>query len=756
MSAPKPPVELTGHCSVIHENKLYVYTPTAFLSLPLKEGAKWSPLKRGVSTTGAACFKGGVDGNADDPAFYVVGGKSDEDDYSGVQRYSFSGEEWTTIHPTTQDMKNRTHHAAIYLIESSSILIFAGSQNDDPNPSTQTFLMSAAPPYNIRSDDSNVPPTIDPILLPWNTDKAVMVGGGPDNTDVFTFSAGDRWKDAGTSLVEPLGALSGVKCALVSGADGSKVLEIFDMTVSPNEVRRYALALPDGSPAPPGQEVGASSSKNPKYLRYKRDVTLDNYPAFDDTFVPKSTRDGFSLAQDSNDFVVISGGDSENPVIVFDQAKNKWKDTSDIFGDSALKLSLSSSQTATSTSTTSRGSTTTTSSVSTSSTSSMEATITSSTLPASSSTAPGSDSSAIPTSTSTDAAEGGSSNNQTLTIIGATLGAVLGFAALLIIILLLLGWKKRRNNRNKAGESRGVGDKDRLSFQDQGMEPLTRAVQPMGRGAVPSADSWIIVSDQAEGKLKPPPAAYAGSSEKGRSPLSKEVMTQGDSHSTNNILTPGQPTADDKERGGRLTDEGWSKYFQGDNETMGGRTNSLRSSLSSEGSKSDYRNSVWPHSSAEVPPLNLGRLEQTGPLGKVSSGSPSAEHPPPWDSTLAAQQGMSAKILNGDTNSMSSDDYDMNKQSAQQAPGRFPFQHDGPDTASKSYIFKEPRVPSSNYSNSVYQPANDFNSLAPPGKFTERPVTQWPSDAVAGNSEESPNRAVISSDVSWLNLGNKK
>ncbi|TVY62365.1 hypothetical protein Focb16_v004363 [Fusarium oxysporum f. sp. cubense] len=53
MSWPKPPTSLHNSCSVIYENILYSFTPEAFLSLSLEEGAKWKKLEMGERVSGA-------------------------------------------------------------------------------------------------------------------------------------------------------------------------------------------------------------------------------------------------------------------------------------------------------------------------------------------------------------------------------------------------------------------------------------------------------------------------------------------------------------------------------------------------------------------------------------------------------------------------------------------------------------------------------------------------------------------------------
>ena len=64
-----------------------------------------------------------------------------------------------------------------------------------------------------------------------------------------------------------------------------------------------------------------------------------------------------------------------------------------------------------------------------------------------------------------------------LTVLGATLGAIFGIAALLIILLLLLRWKRER--RKRAGKG-GYVEKDRLSFADRGAEFMSEAGGAVG------------------------------------------------------------------------------------------------------------------------------------------------------------------------------------------------------------------------------------------------------------------------------------
>ncbi|KKZ67261.1 hypothetical protein EMCG_07066 [[Emmonsia] crescens] len=712
MSLPKPPVELSGHCSVVHDDVLYIYTRDAFLSLPLKLNGEWSKLPMGVPVSEAACTLGGVDGNPNDPGIYVVGGKSDSPDYSGVQLYSFKAKKWRTLqlHDNNLDIKNRIHHDAIYLTASSSLLVFAGNQDGNTHPSTQTFLIPAAPPHVVGSFSAPVDPAVDPLLLPWREDSAFMVGGGPANTKTFTFSKAEGWRDTGVTLTQPLPAKSKAQCAMLSGADGSRVLEIFDVSRSPNLVSRYVILRAGGVVAGPGEQIGGSATRPAK--RQRRDVILADFPKYDNENVPTSTLDDFALSQDGNGLVVISGRDDDHPVRIFDQSQNSWVDTTQLFLGDNRKL------------------------------------ISSTGIPTSTSTLPSSSASIEPTPSSTGAPElvPGAGNKRTLTIVGATLGAILGVAAILILILLFIGWRKRRNRYMNRGKDGYKEDKDRLSFQDQGMEPLTRSIEPMARGPVPSTNSWAIMSGQGDDQqsksitpMRPSPALGAPEMETGRSPL-RQIQTV-DLPSKNTISLPGD---EDATRGDRRTDEGWSKYFQGDNETNLARDTSARSSAASQMTTSDYRNSDWPTISTNVAPLKVTQLGNSQPIGRVVSSSPTTENTPRLGESLVMQQGLKAKISSGDSISIASDDYEDDRYSSG-VPASI---HDHSTWSSTGgHNFMDERVASSNYSGSLYQSAAFTNQVK-----AERPLTLWPSNAPESSSTQDRSKGQNNSDMSWLNL----
>ncbi|KAI9683518.1 MAG: hypothetical protein M1822_006058 [Bathelium mastoideum] len=428
MTTPQPPVELQGHCSVVDRETLYTYQSNAFQSLPLKEGASWTALPMGVSVEGAVCVRAVPNGDETQAALYIVGGTATDSKYSGLQRYTFSTKRWETITPVTTVTQNRQCHGAAYLNSTSSILVYGGSQQQSSGPSSsQTFSISIEPPYNVLAFESQAPAAQSPILLPWNNSHAAMMGGASTNTQVWLFSQDGGWSEFGTGLAQ--GIQSAETATIVSGGDGSKVLEIYDTSVSPNNVSEYVLLNAGGSPASTGETPGKSRKR-------KRDSSLANWPAYNDTLAPTIKRTGSSIAQDSNGLAVISGGNTQEPVSLFNQQENSWLNASQFFG---------------------------TSDASTQSTNNPSGTP-SIILPSSSAT---------PSSTPAFSSNPTPPKADTLTVLGATLGAIFGIAAILLFILLLFRWHKAKRKRSEPGTPRD--EKDRLSFIDRGASFMKEA-----------------------------------------------------------------------------------------------------------------------------------------------------------------------------------------------------------------------------------------------------------------------------------------
>lgn len=709
MSSPKPPSSLDGHCSVVHNNALYVYTPSTLMKLPFQKGTNWTTLDMGESVTGAACVTGSAGGDPNNQAMFIVGGSSKNKTYSGFQTYSFTDKKWETVSLPSDQIQNRVNHSAIYLTGSSSILVYAGSADSNEDASTSTLeITTAGGKYGIESfTGAGVPAAIKPTLLPWDNTTAVYVGGTSTNTEVFLYHANSGWQPSGVSLAAGIPSDAGV--ALQSNSDGSKFLEIFDLTSSPNNVSYVALSQSGGNLAWPGEPVTFSSSSS----KGKRD--WGNLPEYNSTFAPSTSRTGFSLAQSDNGLVVISGGSENDPVTLFNQSENSWVDTTALFGsqkNGAIQQPLgatttSAAPTATSTSTTA--------------------------------SATGSASSTAPPSS-------GGSGSSTGLIIGATLGALAGVALLLIILLFILRRLHRKKDlTEKGGRGSAADDKDRLSFQDQGIEPLTQSAVPMARSQGLSAvDSIYMIS----GKFADDNPSATPMVKTNNRAISRPLIPQNNGTTTNDsqnptatrFLDPNQP------RGDRSTNAGWSKYFQDTSATdvMNSHRNTLDSDISQE-SRSDYGSDAWPHANEKGNASNYG-LQEPRPLG-LPSHNPSNERLPTVGRGYA-HHGHTAQISSADSASeVSDEDYEHDRRDA--------FSSGIPASINDTLSWSHPgiRPPSSNYTESLYQPSTR-NLATTHGE--PMPNDGRGSSAIFHQDSFNPNRNNINSDMSWLNIHAEK
>jgi hypothetical protein len=707
----------------------------------------------GVSVTGSTCLIAYPNGDPNQASFYVIGGSTNSSNviYPGLQSYSFQNKKWENITPVVQVTQNRQHHGAAYLNSSSSILVYGGSQNGDPSPSSQTFLISTRPPYSVQAFNSAAPPVVDPIVLPWSDNRAVVVGGGSTNIKVFTFGPDTGWQDTGATLATGLKDHSKVQCALVDGDDGSKVLEIFDMSVSPNTVTSVALLNAGGQPAPAGEVVGGSSQ--PPAKRRKRNIVA-NWPAYNGTLAPTVTRTDYSLAQGSNGLVVASGGNDQDPLCIFDENNNAWINETSFLNVKATTTDSS------------RGSSA------------------SSSIPSSSAS-----SSSAPTG-------GGSSSGSrahTLKILGATLGAIFGFAAILIIALLFLRWYRVKRDGHKRKSSDFPSDKqNRLSFQDRGLDFQPHGGATEAMGTTRTADSMAIMSgrDVAGGNRTPIkrtdiflPSMHFSSTP---SPLGKGMQLGEEVHMRDITKPPDVrdvkgPPPPRPPRGDRLTDEGWSRYFQGNNASNLAHLSAGQSTYLSGDSQSDYRSSTYPHGSAEVAPLSLGgRFGDGRQLNHVPMGSPATEHPSAdgRGTGLAVSEGMVGEISYADSTSLFSEEDGRTDAFSSGIPASI---HDGdhlytvPEPSSQ-----HPRAPSSTYTVGSYYPGTRDTRIQQreeAAKFdfplpAENRVTRWPTNdpgesfpfPAPQTPTDTPNsseyfgnqprgRQTANSDMSWLNLG---
>ena len=574
MASPEPPVALKDHCSIIHDNILYVYSPDAFQTLPLKKNAIWSQERNGVSVTGGRCVKGGLDGDSQNPALYIVGGATNGSvsGYSGLQRYSIRNKKWDTLNPMSQITANRQNHGATYLNASSAILVYAGSQDGNTGLSTETFLMLMYPPYRVQAYASTAPPAINPSLLGFTEDKALFVGGGNANQKVFTFHPDPGWVNLGVTLPTVLPDSSIAQVNLQTLADGSKILQTYYTNETPNRVTRNIITNPGFVPAPNAPPIGDSKAAS-RFLA--RQLIQTNYPPYNATNAPTTSRTGAAIASDGNTVALI-GGDTNNTVTVFDSTGNRWLDTQAVFGDVQKPLTTSSSTSATSTPTASQ------------------------TL------------AATPASSTPAAPSAGDNQTNGLAVLGGVLGGICAFAAILIIVLLWLRSVRRRKRAEESAKNRNddspyPNDKPRaFSPQDNGaLKPLSLQAQPMGRSPVPSAaiseadsmamfgkvsEKQLEAQSQIGSKLNPNHGAnnsslsgFFKSNNKTPFAISKPMMPDlGDYKERPSIdlgkatpSTAGAPAlppigaasvaSSQQKADQRKTDEGWAKYFQPDN-----------------------------------------------------------------------------------------------------------------------------------------------------------------------------------------------
>ena len=647
MPLPLPPVALKDHCSIIYRNTLYTYQRDAFQSLSLEDGAQWSQLSMGVSTNGSTCIQGTANGQ---DVLFIVGGStgSSAKDYTGLQRYTFKDKSWETCRPQTNVTQNRLLHGSTFLKESSSILLYGGSQDGETTPSSQTFLISSKPPYTVQSFNSQAPPVIKPLMLPWNTSHALMLGGDRQNKALFTFGPEVGWQQLNVSLPAGLPDSSKVQAAIIEAQDGGRALEIFDMSISPNNLTTQLLRNATGPTSiqhstsslltPSATTTASASSSSASILPQinivsskisKRETSLQGRPAYDSALAPQDARDGFSLTQGSDGLVVASGGNDQAVLAIFNQTVNSWVDADQFFGGSKPKSFNS--------------------------------------VPTTSSTPPAASITPQPSTSSSPAATPPThdgTKNKSLTILGATLGAVFGVAAILVLLLLLLRWLRRKREDKR----RGSDDKYDMDFADQGADDMQEAGGSFAKGSSQhhhnisgnSATSVTIMGGKRNSSQQSKRALFhkKGNSEasnrshfgRSKSPLapsppliSEPILDSYPGQSANPPRTTPSPRTEPR------TDTGWSKYWNNSSTNIDGMAASApqrhgsNSRPTTYSSTSDYESSRVtssnPHESAEVEPLNV-RASQLPPNTRVvspTSGMPlqpglalsSGTHAPP-------------------------------------------------------------------------------------------------------------------------------
>ncbi|KAI0195930.1 hypothetical protein F4808DRAFT_464064 [Astrocystis sublimbata] len=737
MSLPEPQISLAGSCTAIYNNTLYSYSEAGFQSLKLDEGAAWKKLPGGKSVKGGAC----VGSTPKDPSaagLFVVGGNSNDADYPGLQKFTYSTGKWETITPQVTVTKDRVYHSAAYLNSTDSLIVYAGTTDGQPNLSQQTFTIGASEPYGVLAFPSDITsPGVAPILLPWSETQAALLGGNSWNTKVTLFDTtvmvngiAGSWIDSGTTLAEPLPKNStAVKAVIIQGDDGSKHLYTFDLSALPNTVNRTVLVDGNGAPVLKSAPIKSSGAKKADGGKAKgsideRDLLATNWPSYNSTFQPKSARSEYSLAADSNGLVVMSGGDDKDVLCMFNAKANNWKDVEAVLGAESISIQ-------------STPSTDSASTFSSSSTSSATSEATSTSAPPA---MPAYSKPALPTNT----------------IIGIALGVIFGVAILLALILFLLKRRQRRRSFVEIGHARrasGIPEKD---FFHEDMAKTTGG-QFKGHAQQDSQNSFSSMA-MFLGKSQRPALQRKGSSDKRR--MSGDNVCSKDIKNTIGRPQPQMSTqpaflsqpapvaippesAQPKPRQRAAVDQedelrrssGWNRYWSGGSSIMGfggGGKSRRDTEVSDESSRYSDANRRT-QDSATVPPLQVP-VEGRPSFHRVNSASPTIlQHGASFGHGISGQIERPVSAVS----SVSSSGY---------SSGIPPSVQEAWDPTVPKKPWGSDRAPSSAYSNSTISENLYTTGLGAPGAHrppTGPGVSRQPQLTVASTSN----------DMSWLNLG---
>ncbi|OBT67579.1 hypothetical protein VE03_03836 [Pseudogymnoascus sp. 23342-1-I1] len=730
MSLPAPAVPLGG-CSTIYNNTLYTYSADAFQALPLDKGAAWEQLPGGVAVTGGVCVQATSHNSSSPAALYIVGGTANasETSYQGLQRYSFEEKSWESISLSSAITQNRLYHNAIYLNASSSIFIYAGTQDGTKQVSSGSFTISTIAPYEVRSFPSTGLPGTEPILLTWTDSQAAMLGGSDVNMKVMLFEQTVdpqlAWKDSNITLEAPLKSDGTVKAAIVNGDDGSKSLYTFDMTVSPNSVSRMLLIDQNGDPMTNIKAVKSRSFDEARDLAERATLTATDWPAYNASLAPKATRTKYSIAQDSDDRVIISGGNTDDVLCMFNARENSWEDAAALLSKSQVPIVTDTTPTSVSTE-----------------------------APASSSAAA--------------AAEESSQLSRKL--LGIIIGSVGGFVAVVLALFFCIRRRRRQRVFAEAGHQRrasGIPDeKDPMEFADRGMgmrfDPTKRYQGHATKNSTASFSSMAILMGKVSSTQQPALGRRGGSNSSNASSnfnknykntISKpipqaRVVPESFSRTERPLVVGGSnPGPTPRPRGSGVNRQGstrrssgWNRYWSGGSalNVLGfGNKRATYGSQSDQGSM--YSENGHPSQpSAMVPPLNFG--SQKGRLSQVASGSPTIAH---QARNSPLEQGMSGQIERPHSVVSSVSSYGDLRDAYPGVASSINEEHQTwtPVGAERGWNTNE-RVPSSAYTDSQYG--------TPRATMIEGANGQQGPQGLSGHRGNQQ-----STDMSWLNLGDK-
>jgi hypothetical protein len=689
----------------------------------------------GVAVTGGVCVKTTPKNNTDAAALYIVGGTSNSTDYSGLQRFTFADAKWETIRPTVAVTQNRLWHNAVYLNTSDSILVYAGSQDGSQHPSSQTFTIQASEPYTVLAYEAIAPPAISPLLMQWTESKAIFIGGSNSNKKAMIFSPSHSWIDSNATLAAPLYSTSSVKAVVINGDDGSKNLYTFDMSVSPNGVNRTVLVDADGNPvqnARPIVEARAVETALDERSARKEErgnLTVADWPVYNDTFAPSSTRTAYTVCADQSGLVIIAGGNEDDVLCMFKARDNCWANATSVLGSSKAVTAQGGGTASTTASTTAS----------------------SASQSASSAGAPSAGDSPFP-----------------VKILGAVIGSILFVAILLIALLAFMRWRRRRKQYNDAGHQRrssGIpNEKGDMDFADKGYPQMSSARQYLGHEPQSSQGSFSSMAilmgryghkrggDKGNGSLGSDSSSQFNKKYKTAisKPIPQDQMTmragparqeKGVSFGAVEEPTP-TPKLRGSTRGGRRgstrRSSGWNRYWSGGSamNILGFGSKRTTYEGSDRSSDSQYSDQRLPSqiTQASAVPMPLKLNERPPELNRVMSGSPTIAY---QSSKFPLSREMSGTIERpGSTSTVSSFNDDRADAFSSGVPASVHEQQNAWNSFDRPGWGSRP-APPSNYSESVYDPTG-HQSTAP-----SYPLPQPP--------QRHP--AQQSSDMSWLNLG---
>ena len=292
-----------------------------------------------------------------------------------------------------------------------------------------------------------------------------MAGGSPLSNEIWLFSTSGGFERFPVDTGGPLD--SAARGTIIDGSDGSKVLQIYDFDSSPNNVTQVVLLGEGGQPGYTGQPVGSQGQR-------KRDLTLQDWPQYDDSNAPTATRADCAVAQAASGVAVVAGGSEDMPVAMFNQDENSWIDADKFFSSRQQPLQPSSSSDV------------------------------SASTPSASSSA-----SASPTEGANPIAGDGKAHDRMLRTLGITLGVLCGIAAVFIIVLLYLRWRKMKQ-RKKEGYLDEKNGEARLSFQDRGASFMKEAGGSINEITPPPPKPWYGQQNDSQDGSRSSLAIIAG------------------------------------------------------------------------------------------------------------------------------------------------------------------------------------------------------------------------------------------------------